>query len=168
MPAVYCVSKPKTSKIITAVKCGRLPASTAWYISALYFMNWLHHTSDDKLQSECIVNWKIITFNGLQLGQQMLWSWQMAIPKMKKKTFTNNWKHVVVSLNRYLQAHSGDTGKFPSKLTACISIVPTLCSKMYYVHICTCLWIFILYRSMLWVRVSCLCIHASLRAHAFT
>ena len=69
--------KARTSKIITAVKCGRLPASTACYISALYFMNWLHHTSDDKLQSECIVNWKIITFNGLQHGQQMHWSWQI-------------------------------------------------------------------------------------------
>ena len=73
-----------------------------------------------------------------------------------------------LSLNRYLQAHSGDTGKCPSKLTAYISIVPTWYSKMYYVHICTCLWIFILYRSMLWVRVSCLCINASLGAHAYT
>ena len=31
---------------------------------------------------------------------------------------------------------------------------------MYYVHICTCLWILILYRSMLWVRVSvCVYMH---------
>ena len=30
-----------------------------------------------------------------------------------------------LSLNRYLQAHPGDTGKCPSKLTAYISIVPT-------------------------------------------
>ena len=29
-----------------------------------------------------------------------------------------------LSLNRYLQAHPGDTGKCPSKLTAYISIVP--------------------------------------------
>ena len=57
-------------------------------------------------------------------------------------------------LNRYLHAHPGDTGKCPSKLTAYISIVPTYYSKMYYVHMCTCLWIFILYRSMLSVRVS--------------
>ena len=30
-----------------------------------------------------------------------------------------------LSLNRYLQAHPGDTGKCPSKLTAYVSIVPT-------------------------------------------
>ena len=58
-----------------------------------------------------------------------------------------------LSLNRYLHAHPGDTGKCPSKLTAYKSIVPTWYSKMYYVHICTCQWIFILYRSMVWVRV---------------
>ena len=34
-----------------------------------------------------------------------------------------------LSLNRYPQAHPGDTGKCPSKLTACISIVPDLIFK---------------------------------------
>ena len=64
--------------------------------------------------------------------------------------------HSGLSLNRYLQAHPGDTGKCPSKLTAYMSIVPDLIFKD--VHICTCLWI--LYLSMLWVRVSvCVCMH---------
>ena len=44
-----------------------------------------------------------------------------------------------LSLNRYLQAHPGDTGKCPSKLTAYISIFPTYyqrCITYTYVHAC--------------------------------
>ena len=77
--------------------------------------------------------------------------------------------HNELSLNRYLQAYFGNTGKCPSKLTAYVYCTGLMLysKKMYYVHICTCLWIFTLYCSMLWVLCVCLCIHACLRAHAY-
>ena len=58
-----------------------------------------------------------------------------------------------LGINRYLQAHLGNWGKCPSKSTAYISFVPDLMlKKMHFVHKYRCLWTFILYRSMLWIR----------------
>ena len=74
-----------------------------------------------------------------------------------------------LSLNRYLQAHPGDTEKCPSKLTAFIYIYQLSildiqrCTTYTYVHVCG-----YLFSTVVCHGYVCLCIHASLRAHVYT
>ena len=67
--------KATTGNIISVGEYGRLHPSTACHISALCFMNRLHHMSDDKLVKKVYCELKILTVKGLQIGQQTHWSW---------------------------------------------------------------------------------------------
>ena len=90
--------KATTSNIISVGEYGRLPPSTACHISALCFMNRLHHMSDDKLvkkvycklrnlNSQGFTNWatdalKLVNYLDLNITED-------------SKTFTNNCKQIV-------------------------------------------------------------------------
>ena len=89
-----------TGNIITTGECGKFPPSTACQISALCYVNRLHHMSNDKLVIKVYCD--LITFN-----DQGFTTWATEVLKMVndlnldindvQKTFANDCKHAVQS-----------------------------------------------------------------------
>ena len=90
--------KATTSNIITVGKYGRLSPSTAYHISALCFMNRLHHMSDDELVKKVYCELKNLNIQGFT-------NWATDAMKLvnnpdlditeDNKTFTNNCKRII-------------------------------------------------------------------------
>ena len=70
--------KATTNNIITTGECGRFPPGAYCHISALCYINRLHHKDVNKLAKQVFFGILLTSANKASLpGQQTLWRWQM-------------------------------------------------------------------------------------------